>query len=421
MVAQEEGKNFIFAQVAAATTRDGKSRNLFFWKLTQQFGNRTEVGGTWARTGLPQSVASATYDAANQMLTFGSQTLTYDANGNLASDGSKTYTWTARNQLVSMTGAGFGYDGLGRRLHQTVGGPTTDFLYDGVNPVQELSGGTPTANLLTGLGIDEFFTRTDSAGTRSFLSDALGSTVALTDSAGAVQTEYTYEPFGKTTASGPASTNPFQFTGRENDETGLYYYRARYHAPGLHRFLSADPTGFAAGDPNLYAYVGNNPMRFADPYGTFAVNAAAAGIGAAIGASVALTSTLLNNPNASLGQLATAVGIGALQGATLGITFGSSTALNLVAGAAIGGLSDVIGQLVTTGSFEIISATLGAAGGATGTHVALRALAGGASAGRAAALGGALSSLIELLLKPTLTPTPVEGGMFLPPRLSGRK
>jgi len=36
------------------------------------------------------------------------------------------------------------------------------------------------------------------------------------------------------------SSNPFQYTGRENDGTGLYYYRAQYYAPKLHRFLSED-------------------------------------------------------------------------------------------------------------------------------------------------------------------------------------
>src|SRR2546422_11018903 len=49
----------------------------------------------------------------------------------------------------------------------------------------------------------------------AFLTDVLGSTVALTDPAGAVQTQYTYEPFGATTALGAASSNPFGYTGRE--------------------------------------------------------------------------------------------------------------------------------------------------------------------------------------------------------------
>ena len=66
-------------------------------------------------------------------------------------------------------------------------GARTDFLYDGVNPVQELSGTSVTANMLSGLGVDEYFTRTDTRGTHTLLTDALGSTLALTDNAGTVQ------------------------------------------------------------------------------------------------------------------------------------------------------------------------------------------------------------------------------------------
>jgi len=45
------------------------------------------------------------------------------------------------------------------------------------------------------------------------------------------------------------------------------YYRARYYHPGLQRFISEDPIGFAGGDFNIYAYGRNNPMRFTDPLG----------------------------------------------------------------------------------------------------------------------------------------------------------
>ncbi len=95
----------------------------------------------------------------------------------------------------------------------------------------------------------------------------LGSTIGLSDSSGAVQTQYTYEPFGKTSASGTVSTNSLQFTGRENDDTALYYYRARYYSPTLQRFIDEDPLGFAGGDLNLYAYVRNSPLNFVDPSG----------------------------------------------------------------------------------------------------------------------------------------------------------
>jgi RHS repeat-associated protein len=162
-----------------------------------------------------------------------------------------------------MTGASFQYDAFGRRVLNAAG---HGILYDGVNPVQELSGSTVTANLLTGLGVDEVFTRTDSAGARSFLADALGSTISLTDANGAVQTQYTYGPFGATTATGATSGNSFEFTGRENDGTGLYYYRARYYSPTLQRFISEDPIGFGGG-LNFYGYVGNDPTGRIDPLG----------------------------------------------------------------------------------------------------------------------------------------------------------
>ena len=62
-----------------------------------------------------------------------------------------------------------------------------------------------------------------------------------------MQTRYTYEPYGKTTVSGTASSNSSEYTGRENDSTGLYFYRARYYNPGLQRFVSEDPIGLAGG------------------------------------------------------------------------------------------------------------------------------------------------------------------------------
>jgi RHS repeat-associated protein len=233
-------------------------------------GNRTSVGGSWGRTGLPQPVASATYDAANQQLTFGGQTFTYDPNGNLTSDGTNTYTWEARDRLVAINGASvaasFSYDGVGRRQGKTVNATATQFLYDGLNPIQELTGTTPVVNFLTGLGIDEYFTRTDATGAGYFLTDALGSTVAWADGTGSVPTTYIYEPFGATTVSGAATGNPFDYTGREDDGTGLKYYRARYYHPRRQRFISEDPIGFEGGT-NLYAYTANNPTTFTDVLG----------------------------------------------------------------------------------------------------------------------------------------------------------
>jgi RHS repeat-associated protein len=132
--------------------------------------------------------------------------------------------------------------------------------------VQE-NGPGGTATLLTGLDIDTQLMRTDGTGSAGHLTDALGSTIALADAAGAVTTSYTFEPFGTRAQAGAASANPFEYTGRESDGTGLYYYRARYYHPGLQRFLSEDPLEFATGDTNRYGYVANNPLLLTDPLG----------------------------------------------------------------------------------------------------------------------------------------------------------
>jgi RHS repeat-associated protein len=168
--------------------------------------------------------------------------------------------------LLLLAAANFQYDAFGRRVSKEIGNASTSYLYDGMNPVQELSGTAVTANTLTGLGVDEYFQRTSASGTSDYLADALGSTVALTNSAGALQTQYTYEPFGNTTSSGPASANPYQFTARENDATSLYFYRARYYDPAIARFTTEDPVGFRGG-ANLYLYVYDQPTALLDPSG----------------------------------------------------------------------------------------------------------------------------------------------------------
>ena len=281
-------------------------------------GNRIKTGGTFARSNIPPVLTTTNYNANNQQLTFGITTETYDLNGNLATttDAGVTtmYAWNARNQLtgISKTGftASFTYDSFGRRTGRTVNGTVTNYVYDGLNPVQEKNGAIVTDNLLTGLGIDEFFTRTDGVGVRSLLPDALGSTVALGDGTGVLQTQYTYEPFGITTQTGATGTNSYKFTGREDDGSGLVYYRPRYYSPRLQRFIAEDPIGFEAEDVNFYAYVRNNPVNFTDPLGTFAIPlpliplippAIDAGIGILVGGTVGqIISNIINSADSAI-------------------------------------------------------------------------------------------------------------------------
>jgi RHS repeat-associated protein len=237
-------------------------------------GNRIAVGGSFARTLLPNPVPSATYDVANQQLAFGSRTMAYDANGNLTGladvTGTTTFTWDARNRLTAVSGSGatgtFTYDAQGRRVGRVIGGEPREYQYDGPDIARERVNGID-ANYLRTLEIDEAVCRIESGGTTCYLADALGGTVALADDSGAIATTYSYEPFGRTASAGALTPNPFQYTGRENEGSGLYYYRARYYHPTLHRWISEDPIGLLGGDVNLYAYVGNNPTAYVDPLG----------------------------------------------------------------------------------------------------------------------------------------------------------
>jgi RHS repeat-associated protein len=87
----------------------------------------------------------------------------------------------------------------------------------------------------------------------------------VTSSSGSGLVQYTYDPFGNTTIAG-SSTSTYQYTGRENDGTGLYFFRERYYNSTLQRFISEDPAGLAGG-VNSYAYVGDAPSDFTDPLG----------------------------------------------------------------------------------------------------------------------------------------------------------
>ena len=232
--------------------------------------------GTWSDSALPSATtATGTVDANNRLTSFNGQSLSYDAAGNLIDDGVNHYVYDARNQLVQITQGGvttasFTYDVFGRRLSKTIGTVATKYRYDGDNPIEETTAGQVSA-ILSGPGIDERYGRDEAGGRKYFMTDRLGSVVALANGNGALTAQYAYEPYGEISATG-SSDNPYQYTGRENDGTGLYYYRARYFSPTLKRFISEDALGLGAGS-NDYIYVNGNPNNFLDPFGTTAIPA----------------------------------------------------------------------------------------------------------------------------------------------------
>ncbi|CBA16592.1 RHS repeat-associated core domain-containing protein [Xanthomonas albilineans] len=230
--------------------------------------------GSHAPQALPPASTNNTFDDNNRQTQANGNARSYDADGHLLSDGTRTYTWDDRDHLSQITQGGtviasYSYDALGRRSARTENGATTQYLYDGLNTVQETQG-TTINPILTGPGIDERYARDDNGGRTYFLTDLLGSTRLLTDTNGNAVQRYDYDPYGTTTQSSTSYNNPYQYTGREHDQSGLYYYRARYYTPELGRFISEDPIKLMAG-PNVYLYARANPVGYRDPSGLWSV------------------------------------------------------------------------------------------------------------------------------------------------------
>ncbi|HTH56188.1 MAG TPA: SpvB/TcaC N-terminal domain-containing protein [Cyclobacteriaceae bacterium] len=105
-----------------------------------------------------------------------------------------------------------------------------------------------------------------------FHPDHLGSTSYVTDASGEVYQHVEYFAFGETFVDEHSNTNrtPYLFNGKELDEeTGLYYYGARYYDPKVSLWVSVDPKADQSPEWSPFNYTYNNPMRFVDPDGKF--------------------------------------------------------------------------------------------------------------------------------------------------------
>src|SRR5271157_4142774 len=208
----------------------------------------------------------------------------YDANGNTLSDPSaKSYSWDFENRLTQVVNPGVGtttfrYDPFGRRIQKSGPLGTTNYLYDGPNAIEEVDSSgnvlaryTQSTRYTEGPLIDQPLAELRSGTASYYQQDGLNSVTSLSNPAGALANTYTFDSFGKLTASTGTLTNPYQYTGREFDpETGIYNYRARYFDQNVGRFLSEDPMGFKAG-ANFYRYVKNRPVNLNDPSGFYSM------------------------------------------------------------------------------------------------------------------------------------------------------
>ncbi|VVP43141.1 RHS repeat-associated core domain-containing protein [Pseudomonas fluorescens] len=103
---------------------------------------------------------------------------------------------------------------------------------------------------------------------RYCLEDSQSSSLIELDQNACLISHEHYYPFGGTASlvahsELEVSYKTIRYSGKELDDTGLYYYGRRYYAPWSQRWISADPAGAVDGW-NLYAMVGNNPLSFVD-------------------------------------------------------------------------------------------------------------------------------------------------------------
>jgi len=258
----------------------------------------------------PEQQTGYSYGIGNQLLKQEQTTYRYDDNGNLAEKGTShsrhshhcehhnkpwNYHFDYENRLIEADNGdstvSFSYDPFGRRIekqveqsrgrhdhhehHGNAGEQTTRYLYDGQALIQESTtrgnhraARPETVSYIHGPNIDEPLQGISHNKTWYYHADGLGSIVALTDKHGNVVQRYDYDSFGNLEQQGESIEQPFTYTARELDqETGLYYYRARYYDPQVGRFVSKDPIRFEGGDNNLYGYVQNNSVNATDPSG----------------------------------------------------------------------------------------------------------------------------------------------------------
>ena len=285
----------------------------------------TTVDGTKIRTKTDQVTGyetSYSYDSAGRFsyakemdgtTKISSWQYCYDKAGNLTSQGitegcprGTKYTVNAASQITSKKGdsAGWSYDKAGNETagastpegartdeqytsfdqleHVTVGGTSYDAQYAGTTNTERTRLGTTLfhhgplgMSAQTTAGVDTGFVR-EPAGTLNsmtvggksyyYLTDALGSVVALTDASGNKVNKYSYSPRGVTrNTTHEQVPQPYRFAGAYQDPTGLYKMGARYYDTHIGRFTQPDPSGK---ETNPYLYASGDYINRTDPTGT---------------------------------------------------------------------------------------------------------------------------------------------------------
>ncbi|KAA9006329.1 RHS repeat-associated core domain-containing protein [Paenibacillus spiritus] len=233
-----------------------------------------------------------TYDALNRLKTVtrsdgSAAEYMYDLRGNRntlsdTSPGSTdfsavSYSYDLMNTLTGLTknnvSTNFAYLPDGLRYQKSSGGNTTQYGYNANGEVVTETKGNEKAEYVRGdrLLVKKDVTISTAVKDYYYLYNGHGDVVQIVDTTGKVLNSYGYDEWGNLTSQIEGISNSFKYAGEMyDDETGLYYLRARYYDPGTGRFLNEDTYEGQIDNPlslNLYTYVSNNPLIYTDPTG----------------------------------------------------------------------------------------------------------------------------------------------------------
>jgi RHS repeat-associated protein len=149
----------------------------------------------------------------------------------------------------------YAFDTAGRVIEEVVD-PDSGTADDEVTTTYVYAFGRHLAKVVTEDSVSETF---------FYLTDQVGSTVGVTDSAGGLVWNADASPFGEEVGASGTTSESLKYTGKDVDpDTGLYYFNARWYDSSTGRFTSEDPVRDGV---NWFVYVSNNPLRFVDPTG----------------------------------------------------------------------------------------------------------------------------------------------------------
>jgi len=247
------------------------------------WGNLIQTSSVSGTNSLAMSV-NQQVNANNQFTMNG---YAYDAAGNVLDDGPNngcvtnsqptTYAWNAEDQMTCAAGVTYTYDGDGERVEKSSG-----TMYWGGGPGDALAESDLSGNLTSEyifFNGKRIARRDVSGAVYYYFSDHLGSSNVVTNSAGVIQNESDYYPYGgESQIANALPSQHYKFTDKERDsESGNDYFGARYYNSAMGRFMSPDwsakvePVPYSKlDDPqslNLYAYVLNHPLSLVDADG----------------------------------------------------------------------------------------------------------------------------------------------------------